>query len=289
MAGNLRTIRSRIAGVKNTRQLTRAMKMVAAAKLRRSQERVEGGRPYMKLMQSMIAQVSAQLQSSGIENISLNPLAGPATACMVFTSDRGLCGSYNSNITKAAAAFWRQSPDTHFIVFGKKGVDFFRKQGIPTLASYPNFFADFAKYERSFVVASNVIEEILKLLQAKEVGVLNAIYTRFVSAGVQKLDRRQIFPFEVTGQASNTGSLLIEPAPAEVLAELVRLYSRFSFFHIAAEVVASENGARMTAMDAATRNAKDMVDRLTLAMNRARQASITKELLEIISGAEALE
>ena len=286
MAGNLRTIRRRIAGVKNTRQLTRAMKMVAAAKLRRSQERVEGGRPYLHLMQSMIAQVSRQL-----ENVSLNPLSGPNRACLVFTSDRGLCGSYNSNIIKAANQLRKQDPQMRFMIFGKKGLDFARKNGIPTLATHPHFFAEFARYDRSFSVASNTMELVLNKLREENVGTLEAIYTRFVSAGVQKLDRRTIFPFALPASAASTtsGSLVIEPEPKVVLDALVRLYSRFSFFQIAAEVVASENGARMTAMDAATRNAKEMVDKLTLAMNRARQASITKELLEIISGAEALE
>jgi F-type H+-transporting ATPase subunit gamma len=263
------------------------MKMVAAAKLRRSQERVEGGRPYMKLLQQMIvnaSQANSQGSASQSGETSFTPIQGSGKVCLVFTSDRGLCGSFNGNVIKAAVLLRRADPEMQFVLFGKKVIDYFRKQQWPTLLTFPSFFQNF-----SWETAAQSIETILSKCREQNIGELSAIYTRFLSAGVQRLDRRTIFPFKVEAQATATSMMLIEPNRELVVAELVRLYSRFSFFHIAAEVIASEHGARMTAMDAATRNAKDMIDRLTLEMNRARQANITKELLEIIGGKEALE
>jgi F-type H+-transporting ATPase subunit gamma len=283
---NLRVIRKRVAGVKNTKQLTRAMKMVAAAKLRRAQNRVEGGRPYMRVLQNMIGSMS-----SGGE--SLNPLSGSETACLVFVSDRGLCGSYNSNIIKEALRAYKQNPNIKFILFGRKAIEFFAKRKIPTLRTFPEFYVGF-----SWQSASENIQEILNACKEENVGKLDAIYTRFVSAGVQRLETKTLFPFSIESSEQEAGEnkipvepdrLIIEPNRQQVLSALVKQYTRFSFYYVGSEAIASEHGARMSAMDLATKNAGEMIDKLTLEMNRARQANITKELLEIIGGAEAIE
>ncbi len=278
---NLRTIRKRITGVRNTMQLTRAMKMVAAAKLRRAQMRVEHARPYMKLLAQMI-----QAASGSRDSQELSPLQGEAEACLVFSSDRGLCGSYNGNILRTALKYREENPQTHFILFGKKIIEQFRKRDFAILLEFADFVRDF-----SWQKASTTMETILTQCQQQGVGKLAAIYTHFVSAGVQRLESRTLFPFSSQGdddEALVNPMLLIEPSREQVLQELIRHYSRFSFYYIVAEVVASEHGARMSAMDAASRNAEEVIDRLTLEMNRARQTSITTELLEIIGGAEAL-
>ena len=282
---NLRAIRKRVAGVKNTKQLTRAMKMVAAAKLRRAQNRVEGGRPYMRELQNMIGSIC-----SGEE--SLNPFNGSETACLVFVSDRGLCGSYNSNVIKQALKTYKDNPNTKFILFGRKVIDFFKKRNMPAMLTFPEFYNGFC-----WESASEVMRDIMAACEQENVGKLDAIYTRFVSAGVQRLETKTLFPFSIEANQNEADNkapvdsdlLIVEPNREQVLQALVAQYTKFSFYYVASEVIASEHGARMSAMDLATKNAGEMIDKLTLEMNRARQASITKELLEIIGGAEAIQ
>ena len=286
---NLRTIRKRITGVRNTMQLTRAMKMVAAAKLRRAQDRVEGSRPYIKILNQMIETVNAAETGTSEQGGSLSPLKGDGKVCLVFTSDRGLCGNYNSTILREAARLRSKQSDLKFILFGKKVISMFAKRDWPAYQTYPGFFHNF-----SWESCVPVVDEILKKCAVDGIGELQVLYTRFVSAGVQRMTHRTLLPFSATDEQSqnsttNNPMVLIEPDRQVVLKMLVEQYSRFSFYHVACEVIASEHGARMRAMDSATNNAKDMIDHLVLVMNRARQAGITKELLEIIGGKEALE
>ena len=284
---NLRDIRKRIDGVKNTKQLTRAMKMVAAAKLRRAQDRVEGSRAYMRGLETMLGQASAANPES-----ALSPLQGDREVCLVFASDRGLCGAYNSTVQKRAVAYAQENPDVVFVPFGRKMISFCKKANLPVLMTFEEFYVGF-----DWVKLDGYAQSLFAKLNEIGAGKLSAVYTRFVSAGVQRLAEKTLLPIDLSddrADASNAGQqnaiqdLIVEPTKNVVLDRLVQQYARFSFYYVAAEVIASEHGARMTAMDAASKNASEMIDKLRLALNRARQASITKELSEIIGGAEAL-
>lgn len=287
---SIREIRKRIGGVRNTMQLTRAMKMVAAAKLRRSQDKVEGSRPYLEVLKHMIGSVSQTLGEGGEGLDQLALLKGPGEATIVLASDRGLCGSFNNNVLKQAQAVVSERPGMHFFVYGKRALEGFRRRAIEIKHGDPQIFSNFS-WERS----ATAIEEIFQYCGTHNIGRLNAVYTKFQSAGRQSVVFETLYPIDLNDAVAtepatrSAGSVIIEPEPVRVLKQLIEHYSRFSFYHILLESLASEHAARMAAMDTASNNCKEMIDTLTLEMNRARQATITRELLEIIGGKEALE
>ncbi|MGE3538356.1 MAG: ATP synthase F1 subunit gamma [Candidatus Tectimicrobiota bacterium] len=286
---SLRDIRRRIASVKNTQQITSAMKMVSAAKLQRAQDRVLAARPYAERLQHLITQLDARVRPTA--HALLTPRTEGKTLLVVVTSDRGLCGGFNANVQRAAAELVRQlggNAQVDVIAVGKKGRDFLTYRRIDMLASHVELFVRQVAYEQACELAAQLLEAY-EQAGYKEVLIL---FNRFRSAMQQVVTTLRLLPMSAhpTDEAEPTEPFdyIYEPAPAEVLDSLLRRELEVQLFQIFLESFAGEHGARMTAMDSATENASDMIASLTLTFNRARQAAITKELIEVVSGADAL-
>jgi F-type H+-transporting ATPase subunit gamma len=293
---SLKTFRVRIASVKSTQKITAAMKMVAAAKFRRAQEQALAARPYAERMERMLGSLAGA--ASGIEGPKLLSGTGgdKVHLVVVATSDRGLCGAFNSSIVRGARQFIRQllaeGKTVKIFCAGRKGRDQLRRDYGKLILET---MEDIGRRRLSFADARRVADRILALFEAGEFDVATLFYNRFKSAISQIVTRQQLVPFPVerpSGDAPATaegGAVYeFEPDEEEILADLLPRNLAIQIYRALLENSASEQGARMTAMDNATRNAGDMIKRLTLQYNRTRQASITKELIEIISGAEAL-
>jgi len=286
----LREIRRRISGVKNTQKITKAMKMVAAAKLRRAQDSVIAARPYARKMKELLQHLAS------VVDVTAHPLfarrATGTTALIVVTSDRGLCGAFNSNIVKSATAYVidhrRDLTDVKIIAIGKKGHDYFLKNNFTVVNRYIGVFANL-----NFPFAQTVIAEVVRGFQNGEYDRVDVVYNEFKSIIQQRVITEQLLPIPpIDSSAAAAGSqtdYIYEPSSAEIITSLVPKHLNFQMWRILLESNASEQGARMTAMDNATTNANDLIRDLQLSYNKARQASITKELLEIVSGAEALK
>lgn len=284
---SLQSIKRRITSSKNTSQITKAMKMVAASKLRRAQDRMMEARPYARGMMRVIASLAKNL------NKEYHPLLdrrGDRTIeLFVLTSDRGLCGGFNTNILKHALEFYTekkaQGCSVSVSVVGRKGRDFFRRRGIDVRMVWTGVSGKVA-YGHAVEIAKEVMEHYL----SGSVDEVYVVYNEFKSALAQRVTVDRMLPVEPEEDAGAiTGSYIFEPSPDEVLAELLPKHVEFQVFRVLLESSASEEGARMTAMDSANKNAKEMIRLLTLTYNRARQANITKELMEIVGGAEALK
>jgi F-type H+-transporting ATPase subunit gamma len=290
---NLKELRNRIRSVQSTQKITQAMKMVAASKLRRAQERAEAARPYAERMERLLAALAVGaagefaprlLQGSGKEDVHL---------VVVATADRGLCGPFNTSIVRAARAHIRGLVAAGKVVkvlcVGRKGRDMLRRDHGDKIVDT----VDFAGVRQvAFNFAAPIAERITGMFAAEEFDVCTIFYNRFVSVISQQLTMRQLVPAalpEPDGEAEEPGTYYeYEPNEAEILAALLPRNLAVQVYRALLENAASEQGSRMTAMDNATRNAGDMIDRLTRYYNRTRQANITRELIEIISGAEAL-
>ncbi len=278
-------IRRRIRSVKNTQQITKAMKMVSAAKLRRAQDRVIAARPYNAMLRRMLSNLAAAVQ--GLEAVAGNPLLAhrePRNIQLILiTSDRGLAGSFNSNLIKAAQRFIEEHPGANISMetVGRKGRDFFRKRahvsGEITGLKTPQF-SD----------ASALAAKLVERYEKEEIDAVYLIYNEFKSVIAQKLTISQVLPVELPSGEQPAGYIFEEP-PEVLLSMLLPQFIEGEMFRAMLESTAAEHAARMTAMDAATSNASEVIDKLTLYMNRVRQASITKEIIEIVSGAAALE
>jgi len=292
---SLKQYRTRIASVKSTQKITSAMKMVAAAKLRRAQEKAEAARPYAERMSRMLGSLAGSL-SGGAGAPAL--LAGTGRSevhlVVVATSDRGLCGAFNSSIVRGARNHVRQllseGKQVRIFCVGRKGRDQLRRDFAKLIVGS---MEDVGRRSLSFADAQRITDRILQMFAAGEFDVCSLFYARFRSAITQIVTRQQLIPFAIeggAGPAAAAGGAVYEYEPDEeqILAELLPRNLSVQVFRALLENNASEQGARMTAMDNATRNAGDMIKRLTLSYNRQRQASITKELIEIISGAEAV-
>ena len=292
---SLKQYRTRIASVKSTQKITSAMKMVAAAKLRRAQEKAEAARPYAERMSRMLGSLAGSL-SGGAGAPAL--LAGTGRSevhlVVVATSDRGLCGAFNSSIVRGARSHVRQllseGKQVRIFCVGRKGRDQLRRDFAKLIVGS---MEDVGRRSLSFADAQRITDRILQMFAAGEFDVCSLFYARFRSAITQIVTRQQLIPFAIeggAGEATAAGGAVYEYEPDEeqILAELLPRNLSVQVFRALLENNASEQGARMTAMDNATRNAGDMIKRLTLSYNRQRQASITKELIEIISGAEAV-
>jgi F-type H+-transporting ATPase subunit gamma len=291
---SLKALKGRIASVKSTQKITKAMKMVAAAKLRRAQQAAEAGRPYAQRMQEVMASLAAKV---AISPQSPKLLAGTGRdqthLLVVCTSDRGLAGAFNSNIVRAARKkaddLIREGKQVYFYLVGRKGRPviqrLYPKQIIHQHDTSAMKFASFAD-------AQAIADDLIDRYQTDGIDVVHLFYARFQSALVQEPVAQQIIPvsFPETGDAAAGASAAIEyePDEEEILASLLPRNVAVQIFRALLENAASEQGSRMTAMDNATRNAGDMIQRLTIVYNRTRQAAITTELVEIISGAEAL-
>jgi len=280
-------IRRRIRSVKNTQQITRAMKLVSAAKLRRAQDRVVSARPYGGLLRTVLGNVAAAV--AGDERVTPNPLLAQRdeqrVLLVLFTGDKGLAGAFNTNLIKGAQRFIqeRAGRTVTLELIGRKGCDFFRKRGARISGEHLNLAAR-PSYDDTAAIARQAME----LFRNEEIDAVYLMYCEFRSVVSQKLTLTRVLPVEMPQQAEPPDYLFAQP-PAGILDRLLPRYVETEFFRALLESAASEHAARMTAMEAATENAIDMIDRLTLYMNRVRQASITKEIIEVVSGAAAAE
>ncbi len=290
---SLRDIRKRIRSVKSTQQITKAMKMVAAAKLRRAQEAILGARPYALLMQQAISEVAARAAADGgaAHPLLVGREAPKRAELVLVTSDRGLAGAFNSNILRRGQRFVTENQEKyeqiHVTTIGRKARDFCRIRKIPVRKDYAG-----VHQQLSFVKAEQIADEMRERYLSGEVDQVFFCYNEFKSAISQKLTVQQLLPVEAPPQASDVAPAIdfkYEPERERLLAHLLPRYLAIQVWRVLLESAASEHGARMTAMDSASRNARDLIARLTLQYNRARQAYITKELMEIVSGAEALK
>ena len=283
---SLKALRKRISTVRSTQQITKAMKMVAAAKLRRAQEAAERARPYAAKLVEMFGAVVA-----GVEE-GVHPLLArrdeQRIELVVVTSDRGLCGGYNSNMIRKAEAFVREHPGKQFVitVVGKKALEAYRRRGGKLVGEVIDIMSRPA-IDSARAIAQGVTERFAN----GETDAVYLVYSRFQSAISQIPTIRPLLPVAVPESTADTQPVeyIYEPKRPELLAALLPRYIETLLMQALLEAIASEHGARMTAMENATTNASEMIGRLTLSMNRARQAAITTELMEIVSGAEALK
>ena len=290
---SLKDLKNRIGSVKNTRKITKAMQMVAAAKLRRAQDAAEAARPYADRMAAVMAGLTANAAgSSSAPRLLAGTGADRKHLLVVMTSERGLAGGFNSSIVKLARLhadrLRGEGKDVAILTVGKKGREQLKREYGSLFVSH----VDMSEVKRvGYDNARAIAEDVLDRFEAGDFDVATIFYNRFESVISQVPTARQIIPAEVPeGEAAGGGSDLYEYEPGEeaILADLLPRSVATQIFAALLENAASEQGARMTAMDNATRNAGDMIDRLTTEYNRSRQAAITKELIEIISGAEAL-
>ncbi|MFT5438610.1 MAG: F-type H+-transporting ATPase subunit gamma [Alphaproteobacteria bacterium] len=299
---NLKDLRVRINSVKSTQKITSAMKMVAAAKLRRAQEQAEAARPYSERMDRMLGSLAAGI-APGAGGPAL--LAGTGKddvhLIVVMTSDRGLCGGFNSTIVRESRMRIRslidQGKEVKILCVGRKGRDMLRRDYRSLIGETVE---DIAKPSLTFANAKGVADRVLEMFNAGEFDVCTVIYNRFVSIINQVVTPQQLIPFSVepasssddaseqAGEPASRASYEFEPDEQEILEDLLPRNLAVQIYRALLENAASEHGARMSAMDSASRNAGEMIDGLTLTYNRTRQAVITSELIEIISGAEAL-
>jgi len=280
-------IRRRIRSVKNTQQITKAMKMVSAAKLRRAQDRVIASRPYGGLLRKVLGNVAAAVGST--EEGSHNPLLARREEnrilLVLVTADKGLAGAFNTNLIKGAQRFAadRRPAEVTFELIGRKGRDFFRKRGARISGEQIGLGA-----RPAYADTAAIAQKAMEMFRNEEVDAVYLIYNEFKSVVAQKLMEVRVLPAEIPQQATPTDYIFEQP-PARMLNDLLPRYVETEFYRALLESTAAEHAARMTAMDAATSNAADMIDKLTLYMNRVRQSSITKEIIEVVSGAAAAE
>jgi F-type H+-transporting ATPase subunit gamma len=275
-------IRRRIRSVRNMQQITKAMKMVAAAKLRKAQLKLNAARPYARQLQGVLERL-AQAPVDTIHPL-LKKRPVQKVVYVLITSDGGLCGGYNANlIRKTSGLIAKSQQEVKLVAVGRKGRDFFRRGKIEFLAEFTRL-GDNPTYNQAKEIAQKVID----LYEQGEADEVYLLYTEFVTAMTQRPSQIKLLPIEQpVGKLGR--QYIFEPSAGEILDSLLPKYIETQIFRTMLEGKASEQGARMTAMSSATDNAKDMIDRLSLAMNRARQAAITTEISEIVSGAAALE
>lgn len=280
-------IRRRIRSVRNTQQITKAMKMVSSARLRRAQERALAARPYGMMLRQVLANVAQAASQS--PDAAQNPLlaARPEQRILlvVITADRGLAGGFNANLIKLAQRFVdeHRSHELSFELIGKKGRDYFRKRSRSIRGEHVDLFR-VVRIEDAEKIANAIIDMFSKA----EIDAVYLFVNEFKSLMASNLAAIRVLPIEVP-KSESIPDYIYEQKPEELLCSLLPRYMKVQIFRALLESAAAEHAARMTAMDAATSNASDVIDRLTLYMNRVRQASITREIIEIVSGAAALE
>jgi F-type H+-transporting ATPase subunit gamma len=280
-------IRRRIRSVKNTQQITKAMKMVSAAKLRRAQDRVISSRPYAAMLRKMLENVAAAVASD--EEACQHPLLARRPErrilLVLITGDKGLAGAFNSNLIKGAQRFYTEHGEAkvRLELIGRKGRDFFKKRGADIAGEHIGLAAKVV-YTDLAAIARQAIEAYSK----EEIDAVYLLYNEFKSVVAQKLTLTRVLPVEVPERGEPIDYIFEQPA-AQMLGALLPRYVELEFYRALLESAAAEHAARMTAMEAATSNAGEMIDKLTLYMNRVRQASITKEIIEVVSGASAAE
>ncbi|HET7101077.1 MAG TPA: ATP synthase F1 subunit gamma [Terriglobia bacterium] len=281
----LRDIRRRIGSVKNTKQITRAMKVVAASRLRRSQERIFNARPYANQMLALLESLAARLEQQQHPLLARRPER--KVLLVVVTADRGLCGAFNTNLLRTAQNYIREvgAEKVSLVAVGRKGRDFFRRHSVGITAEYVNIFR-----QLEFSHAKELANRIIDLYTSEEVDAVDLIYNEFKSMMVQNVKVERYLPVEprVANKDEFQADYIYEQPPAEILNTLLPRYIEVEVFKDLLESQAAEYAARMTAMDAATNNADELIETLRLKLNRLRQAGITKDIIEVVSGAEAL-
>ena len=279
-------LKRRIRSIKNTMQVTKAMKMVSAARLRRAQDRILAARPFAVTTTKLLSSLAARA------NPELHPLLVQrdirTVEVVLVTSDRGLCGSFNANAIKAAAAFLVQqkSSTLHVMSVGRRGRDFVRRRGINITAEWIDVFRNL-----EFATARTIADDLIARYTSGEIDAVVLAYNEFKSVVTQRPVVEQILPIprsELTG-VGEAEDYIYEPDPQSLFEAILPGYVRVQVWRALLESAAAEHAARMTAMDAATKNAKELTESLTLHMNRVRQASITTSIIEVVSGAAALE
>jgi F-type H+-transporting ATPase subunit gamma len=287
-------LRRRIRSVKNTEQITKAMKMVSAAKLRRAQERVIAARPYANLMREMLADLAAAAKSDerASESAWLQVREVKRLDLIFFSSDTGLAGAFNSNLLKAAQKFFQDhsGAEITLTLVGRKGRDFYRRRGARILSEHVNVAA-----RPTYQDAAAIAAEVIRRYKDGETDAVYVVNNEFKSVMSQKLAVMQLLPVNLDGAVSDdtkndnkeVKDYIYEQSPIDMLDRLMPRWVEVAVFRALLETIASYQAARMTAMDKASSNARDVIDTLTLNMNRIRQAAITKEIIEVVSGAAA--
>ena len=284
-------LRRRLRSVKNIQQITRAMKMVAAARLRRSQDRILAARPYAIELRRVIANLARTSSDEALHPLLERRAERKVLICPV-TGDKGLCGAFNSNVLRRSDQLVRQlqtERELELLLLGKRGADYYARRKTTVRAAHRSLFTS-VSYESAAAIADTVVREFT----SGEYDAVYVVYNQFVSVLTQKLTVEKILPVEPevaaagAKQPESAPDWIFEPDVSQILGELLPRFVAFQIYRVLLESQAAEHAARMTAMDAATKNARELIDRLTLTYNRGRQAAITKELIEVVSGAAAL-
>lgn len=294
---NLQGVRRRIKAVKNMRQITKSYKLVSASKLRRAQDRVTSARPYARKMMEVLGGLAGKV--TDFTSPLLEERTGNRTLIVLMTSDKGLCGGFNANLIRAVQQYIRENTNqtVELVTVGRKGRDFFRRRGAAIRKEYANLTAKTVLYQDAAMIARDLIgmfegesdnEETLAIRPDRVL----LVYAEFKSAISQIVKVNQLLPVarfegDATAEAETTSDYIFEQPPAEIFDRLLPRFVETQIFQALLESVASEHGARMAAMDSASRNAGDVINKLTLNMNRIRQAAITNEIIEVVSGASA--
>ncbi|OFY60538.1 MAG: ATP synthase F1 subunit gamma [Bacteroidetes bacterium RBG_19FT_COMBO_42_10] len=291
---NLKAVRIRISSVKSTKQITSAMKMVSAAKLRKAQDKIVRLRPYVNKLKEILSGLTQSLAESEIENVYGRGSPPEKILVVVITSNRGLCGAFNSNVIKEARRVVSEKyldqfnkGNLVFLAIGKKGYDYLRKQKLKMLPECNALLNDLT-FDNVAVVA----EDIMKRFVKGEYDRVEIIYNHFKNAAVQILTEEKFLPVESLpsgGKTTVPADYIYEPTEEEIVKELIPKSLKIQFYKAVLDSFVAEHGARMTAMHKATDNATSMIRELTLHYNKARQAAITNQILEVVSGAEALK
>ena len=275
-------IRRRIRSVKNTQQITKAMKMVSAAKLRRAQDAMFAARPYARKMMEVLSSMAARAEETA--HPLLEQREGERILLVLVTADKGLCGGFNANIIRTAVRFLQDKrPDAiELELLGRKGRDFFRRRHYRVRSEQVGLFQAL-RYD----TAQKIAHGLIKAFTEREVDQVYLVYNEFKSVIAQRVIVERLLPIERRAIEPHEPSFdyLYEPGPAKIYADMLPKHVEIQVWRALLESAAAEHGARMAAMDAATNNAGDMIDRLTLYMNKVRQAAITKEIIEVVSGA----
>lgn len=289
---SLQSLRRKIAAFKNTQKITKAMKMVAAAKLKRSQDRILAARPYAHKMRGVLSNLSQRVNRSA--HPLLQKREGKKVEVFVVTSDRGLCGGFNSNIVRRSTEFVKQcearGAAVHLSIVGRKGREYFRRRAWPIRQEWTGIF-DKLSFEHAIDIGGDLTDHFIRGTFDE----LYVVYNEFKSAIQQRVIVEKLFPIDAASEFGVApvegagGGYLYEPSEAELLDVLVPKHFQVQTYRILLESAAAEHGARMAAMDGATRNAGQLIKKVTLYYNKTRQAAITKELMDIVGGAEALK
>jgi F-type H+-transporting ATPase subunit gamma len=282
---SLLDIRRRIRSVKNTQQLTKAMKTVSAAKLRRAHERVLSARPYTEQLRAVLADLAGRIENVSHSLLEIRP--EERILFVVITADRGLCGAFNANLIRAAQNFIRQH-STHplaLCVVGRKGRDFFKRRSLPIDSEFVNIFS-----RLDYGHAREISERVIEVYTNVRFDAVYVVYNEFKSVIQQRVVVEKLLPLSRAQleEPASAINYIFEQPPQDIFNRLLPRYVETQVFRALLESVASEHGARMAAMDTASRNAGEMIEMLTLNMNRIRQAAITREIIEVVSGAGAL-